>query len=285
LTLQCIMLTLTSGTQLKWDDLVHGAFVFPYLEQHVVPLYLWINISTSNIPTAWFPLSNLQNKWAAVVSELSKLVPGVSLDDLALNISTWWTQSLSLATLGSAWEKLVAASLAAKYKLLSIANPTTDGLKLSQLYEIDKEGQAFKLLDQTKVDLQYGVICPDKEVLVGDAVEKAVNWNKNIQNAHHDLVLYGPTNVAVQCKNSFNPPDSATISRQLDAVAPILWFYLGAKEDEEGWLPKKFRTPSVVDAIAEQQIGFLSGAGCASSLSIDLVLLLKKLTKKLVKIL
>jgi len=87
-------------------------------------------------------------------------------------------------------------------------------------------------------------------------------------------------NAAAQCKNALADPNGGTIAKQLPkGENSLLWFYPGTPEDSEE-PPRQFRTDIVVQALEDKRLGFLNGAGCAQSLAVDLVNVLKQLSQK-----
>ena len=54
----------------------------------------------------------------------------------------------------------------------------------------------------------------------------------------------------------------------------LLWFYIDFDEDQ--WCPPvEFKAERIVDALARDRLGFLSGSGCVSPLSLDIIKSLK----------
>jgi len=146
---------------------------------------------------------------------------------------------------------------------------------LDQIYELDPYAQAKSVLSKISINFSEGIKELSTEVdVTSRKLSPAIYFNSKLDSAHHDIILPAlPFNVAVQCKNSLTDPDGSTIAQQLDCDY-LLWFYPGCHEDQTD-PPMNYRTEAVIQAVKEKRIGFLSGAGCASILSIDLIRQLK----------
>jgi hypothetical protein len=64
----------------------------------------------------------------------------------------------------------------------------------------------------------------------------------------------------------------------VEGVERLLWFYIGRDEDDNR-PPVEYQVDEVERAIVEGRLAFLSGAGCASPLVLDYLILMKKLVK------
>jgi len=220
-------------------------------------------------------MGKIVSYWKEVNNQISRLIPGIQLEDLLVYSKKWWKMALNIHTIGTFWEKLITSSLAVKYYLHQLDSPG-EYLPLTKIYKLSNSAQAYPLLTLFSVNLSEGVIVPEKEVTVRDILSKAIYHNSQ-QNAHHDIILSAnPNNIAIQCKYSFYDPGGDAISSQLVGCKYLLWFYLGCDEDSSD-APKNYKTEMVISALKENQLGFLNGAGCASPLSIDLLILLKEI--------
>jgi len=148
---------------------------------------------------------------------------------------------------------------------------------LDQIYHLAPDAQAKYMLSQISINFSMGIKKQKNEVTVKTKkLYPAIYWNSNVQKAHHDIILPAtPYNIAVQCKNSLTDPSGSTIARQLDCDY-LLWFYPGCHEDQTD-PPRDYRTDLVIDAVKQKRIAFLSGAGCASLLYVDLIIQLKNI--------
>ena len=98
-------------------------------------------------------------------------------------------------------------------------------------------------MNKYEVNFSHGISLPTREVFSNvDDLGFAVVHNRNIHNAHHDIILpartsLGNVNIAVQAKASFDLPGRKTITKQLlvspasdEQVQQLFWLYLGEKK-------------------------------------------------------
>ena len=181
------------------------------------------------------------------------------------------------------YEDLIVSSLAVKYYLKSLVS-TKQVLSLLDIYDIDpkdpmdSDSTQHGKLAKFNVDFSEGIELRKKEVFVdtADLPTKAVIHNKNIHQAHHDIILPAilngvQVNIAVQCKASFDLNGKKTIDSQLliskqnpTQVHQLFWFYLGKEQRE----------------LIYNHVAFLNGSGCCNGLSLNLFEMLKKLKSK-----
>ena len=139
------------------------------------------------------------------------------------------------------------------------------------------ELRAYHIMKKYQVNFSKGVSLPSSEVLANASdLGYSVLHNRNIHNAHHDIILpaltrIGIVNIAVQAKASFDLSDLKTMTKQLlvspassEQVKQLIWLYLGEKRREEN-----FNT-----------VVFLDGSGCCNGLALDLFILVMIFKKK-----
>jgi hypothetical protein len=180
--------------------------------------------------------------------------------------------------LGVGYETLFASSLAVKYYLRSLSIGQSGYFSLPMIYDIDpSELPAYNTMKKYQVNFSEGISLPTREVFTNVAdLGFAVVHNRNIHNAHHDIILpartsQGSVNIAVQVKASFDLSDRAAITKQLlvsptssEQVQQLFWLYLGEKRRE-----------GMFDSVV-----FLDGSGCCNGLVLDFFILVKKLRSK-----
>jgi len=263
------------GTKLLIDDLVAQSVIFPYLDgSYVIPIFFWLRLSPKSYN------QEVYKKWLVVKKVMVSYIPGLDIDDLYIYTQKWFRKILLLAEIGILYEKLIVSSLAVKYFLTKIEE-NREYLFLTEIYEIDVKAQATGILSKFIVNFSNGIERPVNEKTVNCNLGKAIYHNIQTTNAHHDIILSaklgdGQKNIAVQCKNSLISPGAATVAKQLIGCEYLLWFYPDCHEDQEK-APKEYRVEGVKHAIKNNYIGFLSGAGCASQLYINLIRVLKRM--------
>jgi hypothetical protein len=165
---------------------------------------------------------------------------------------------------------LFASSLAVKYYLRSISKGNNSGyLRFPKIYDISSSNPT---LNKYEVNFSHGISLPIDEVFTNvPNLGFAIVHNRNIRNAHHDIILptrtnQGFVNIAVQAKLSYDLSDRATLDKQLlvspkslEKVKLLFWLYLGDNRREE-----KFE--------------FLNGS---NGLALDFFILVKKLSPKI----
>jgi hypothetical protein len=139
------------------------------------------------------------------------------------------------------------------------------------VYDIQeaKFNAIYNLLAPYEVDFSDGISLPDREAFVNSTTcsEKSIIHNKEINNAHHDIIIPAMKDgkredMAVQAKASFGLDDAAEmgaqncISKTIDARVPLLlWLYLDSTDKE-----RRHDTESVV---------FLNASGCCNGLTLE----------------
>jgi len=255
------------GTQIPWVTLIQKSLVFPYLDGcYIFPFSLVWRVATSGT----------MNKKEDIKIKCAELVPNLDLNDLYISYDTLC--SWENYKLGVGYETLFASSLAVKYYLRSISTGNSGYFSFPDIYDISpSELPAYNIMNKYKVNFSNGISLPTREVFTNVAdLGFAIVHNRNIQNAHHDIILpartnLGIVNIAVQAKASFDLSDRTTITKQLlvspkskEQVQQLFWLYLGEKPRE-----KMF-----------ESIVFLDGSGCCNGLALDFFILVKKLRSK-----
>lgn len=256
------------GTQIPWTALIQKSLIFPYLDGcYVFPFSLVWRAATS--PDISYKKKDIETKCA-------ELVPNLDVNDLYISYDTlccWENYNLAVG-----YETLFASSLAVKYYLRSISTGKSGYFSFPAIYDISRaDFMAFNIMKKYDVNFSHGIYIPTREVFTNVAdLGLAVVHNRNIHNAHHDLILpartnFGLVNIAVQAKASFDLSDRTTIAKQLlvsptslEQVPQLFWLYLGDKRREEYF----------------DSILFLDGSGCCSGLALDFFILIKKLRSK-----
>jgi hypothetical protein len=253
------------GTEIPWVTLIQKSLVFPYLDGcYIFPFSLvW------RVPTT----PNTRNKKAEIEDKCNELIPNLDIKDLYISydvLCSWENYNL-----GVGYENLFASSLAVKYYLRSISSGNTGYFIFSDIYDIfPSDLPAFNIMNKYEVNFSRGISLPTHEVFADVAdLGFAVVHNRNIHNAHHDIILpartnLGIVNIAVQAKASYDLAGQKTIKKQLlvsptssEQVQELFWLYLGEKRREEMF----------------ESIIFLDGSGCCNGLALDLLILVKKL--------
>jgi hypothetical protein len=253
------------GTQIPWVTLIQKALIFPYLDGcYIFPFSLVWRVATS---------PDTSNKKQDIETRCSELIPNLDVNDLYISydiLCSWENYNL-----GVRYETLFASSLAVKYYLRSITAGNSRYFSFPAIYDISRsELPAFNILNMYEVNFSHGISLPTREVFTNTAdLGFAVVHNRNIHNAHHDIILptrtnLGIVNIAVQAKASFDLSDRTTITKQLlvsptslEQVQQLFWLYLGEKRREEMF----------------HSIVFLDGSGCCNGLALDFFILVKKL--------
>ena len=244
------------GTTIQWNYLIRNSLIFPYLDNcYLFPFHL-----------VW----NSNAKMDEVEAYCSEKVKNVSFKDLFLSYDS--ICRLGLYQLGMRYESLFASSLAVKYYLWKLLNPSKSIVPFCSLYDFGGvEKTASKaLLKKYSVDFSEGLYYPstDSEAFTNQTLPQAVVHNRLCHNAHHDIIL--PTelgNIAVSAKASFTLNSQAIepqwfVSKASDKrVVQLIWLYLGSLDKEE----------------KQENLAFLDGSGVCNGLAIDMFVLVKKL--------
>ena len=256
------------GTKIPWANLIQKSLVFPYLDGcYLFPFSLVWRVAIS---------PKTSNKRQDIENICAELVPNLDIKDLYISydmLCSWEKYNL-----GVGYETLFASSLAVKYYLQSISTGSSVAyFSFPTIYDISRlDLPAFDIMTEYMVNFSQGISLPTREVFANGAdLGFAVVHNRNIHNAHHDLVLpacvSGKTvNIAVQAKASFDLSDKKTILKQLlisptslEPVKQLFWLYLYLGKHQR---EKKFNS-----------IVFLDGSGCCNGLALDFLILVKKL--------
>jgi hypothetical protein len=254
------------GTQISWDTLIQKSLVFPYLDKcYIFPFSLVWRVSLD----ASEKKEQIERRCAELVFNLKVRDLFVSYDSLC----RWDNYSL-----GVGYETLFASSLAVKYYLHSISTGEKGYFNFPKIYDVDSsEEPAYDIMQKYKVDFSEGISVPNQEAFTNSSnLGRAVVHNRNIHNAHHDMILpsltnAGPVNIAVQAKASFKLDGDKKINSQLqvhldrkEQVKQLFWLYLGDYSREGNFA----------------SIVFLDGSGCCNGLALDLFILVKNLKSK-----
>lgn len=254
------------GTKIPWATLIQKSLVFPYGDGcYIFPFSLVWRAATSTDT-----LDKIEN----IEKKCEELVPNLDVKDLYLTydiLCSW-----GLLKLGVGFETLFASGLAVKYYLRSTSEGRKGYFRFPDIYDIPRSDSPteYNIMNNYEVDFSQGISLPTQEVFADTTgLGLAVVHNKNIHNAHHDVILpartsLGMVNIAVQAKASFDLSGEKTIMNQLlvsrktvDPVQQLFWLYLGENRREKSF-----------DSIA-----FLNGRGCCNGLTLDFLISFKKL--------
>ncbi|CAJ1384716.1 unnamed protein product [Effrenium voratum] len=164
------------GTSLRWSDIFRAAAAFPKNKSVLVPRLWWCK--DTNVKDA------LQNDLKQRNISLEGLLP----DLLNLLIG----QKRGATERGRPWQELVANSLAARFHLHCIARNLSANVTWIPFLEIypTEDLHLRAVLEPFEVCWSDGVEYPtDNEASVKSKVGKAIKSNRNIKNAHHDLLI------------------------------------------------------------------------------------------------
>ena len=166
---------LVPGTSTRWSDIFNAGAAFPDGASVLVPL-VW-----------WFRDQKRQKVLAQKARELNISLEGL-LPDPADLLQAPQQGPLSRGTL---WEEQVCNALAARFYLYCLAAHKTPCDTYAPFLEIypTTDNHLRSVLEQFSVCWSDGVEHPDEEASVLDRVGKAIKSNKNIKNAHHDLLI------------------------------------------------------------------------------------------------
>ncbi|CAJ1387304.1 unnamed protein product, partial [Effrenium voratum] len=161
------------GTSLRWSDIFRAGAAFPKNKSVLVPRLWWCK--DTNVKDA------LQNDLKQRNISLEGLLP-----DLLNYLKRGATER------GRPWEELVANSLAARFHLHCIARNLSANVTWIPFLEIypTEDLHLRAVLEPFEVCWSDGVEYPtDNEASVESKVGKAIKSNRNIKNAHHDLLI------------------------------------------------------------------------------------------------
>ena len=185
----------------------------------------------------------------------------------------------NLYQLGLLYESIFANSLAVKYYLCRLSDPTSGPwIPFEDVYSLLPEDNAGEMLFDIEVDFSSGIYLPQSEATpLTEKLPLAVIHNRLIHNAHHDILL--ATNkgfIPVSAKASFALSDKNVISSQLQikrkpendsvAVPLLIWLFLGASENTSAETRSKY-----------PNVAFIDGSGVCSGVSYDKIVYFKKL--------
>ncbi|CAJ1411380.1 unnamed protein product, partial [Effrenium voratum] len=164
------------GTSLRWSDIFRAGAAFPKNKSVLVP-WLW-----------WCKDTNVKD---ALQNDLKQR--NISLEGLLPDLLNYLIgQKRGATERGRPWEELVANSLAARFHLHCIARNLSANVTWIPFLEIypTEDLHLRAVLEPFEVCWSDGVEYPtDNEASVESKVGKAIKSNRNIKNAHHDLLI------------------------------------------------------------------------------------------------
>ena len=166
---------LVPGTSKRWAEVFEAGAAFPDNGSVLIPRVWWCE--DDEVETA------LIRQGLKVNISLEGLLP----DPAKL------LQSMSKGPLfrGTLWEEQVCNALAARFHLFCLAadkTPCDTYIPFLDIYPTTDD-HLRSVLEQFSVCWSNGVEYPKKEASVLERVGKAIKSNKNIKNAHHDLLI------------------------------------------------------------------------------------------------
>ena len=268
------------GTDIVWNDLIQLSIIFPYTKgYYLFPFHLIWSMASYTSPGG---ISyDIAEKKKDIETICEKRINNFSMKNLFFSYDDLGQKSLY--EIGIYYEDLIVSSLAVKYYLKSLVKKKPV-LSLLEIYDIDSgdprdnDRKEHQILANFNVDFSAGIDLPEQEVFANaNNLPKAVIHNKNVHQAHHDILLPAISNdsqinIAVQCKASFDLKGKSTIDSQLqiskqntDPMHQLFWFYLGEESRESNY---------------GRKVAFLNGSGCCNGLSLNLFEMFKKLKSK-----
>ena len=192
---------LVPGTSTRWSDIFNAGAAFPDGAFVLVPR-VW-----------WCPDPKAK---AALVQKAREL--NISLEGLLpYPVDLLQAPQRGPLSRGTLWEEQVCNALAARFHLFCLEadkTPCDTYAPFPKIYPTT-DSHLRSVLEQFSVCWSDGVEYPEKEASVLDRVGKAIKSNKNIKNAHHDLLI--PVKrietgdleyIAAQCR--YESPKTAT---------------------------------------------------------------------------
>ncbi|KAI9314000.1 hypothetical protein BDR26DRAFT_887438 [Obelidium mucronatum] len=251
------------GTKIVWSSLIEQSLVFPYIDNcYIFPFALIWKIATSPGRT---------NVKKEIEDFCSAKIENLVLSDLFTSHDILCSQNLY--NFGTGFEKLFVAALAVKYYLVTLENSIKGYVLFTDLYQMD--GMLPAAIQGFRVNFSAGIKTSDTQITVNTEIINAVGHNVKCHNGHHDIILPGilssgiKSNIPFQCKASFDLSSKSVIESQLHDmphsntnVVQMFWLYLGKGVSREALFP---------------QIAFLNGSGCCNGMSLDCLILVKKL--------
>ena len=253
------------GTNIQWSVLIQRSVIFPYLDNcFLFPFTLVWRES----PHIYDDTSDVKRK---IEEYCRQKVNNFQPQDLFISYDKLC--QCNLYRLGICYEVLFASSLAVKYYVWKLANKSTDNMvSFCQIYDFGgaESDQSKRLLSTLMTDLSQGIFYSDKELFIHQQdLPHAVIHNKNLHNAHHDIIL--PTNqggIPISAKASVSLADKSVIDRQfflsknsVESAKMLIWLYLGSRDPE----------------LKYQNVAFINGSGVCNGLALDMFILVKKL--------
>ena len=166
---------LVPGTSTRWSEMFNAGAAFPDGASVLVPL-VW-----------WFRDQKREELLAEKARKLNISLAGL-LPDPANLLQAPQQGPLSRGTL---WEDQVCNALAARFILFCLEADKTPCDTYAPFLKIypTTDKHLRSVLEEFSVCWSDGVEYPEKEASVVDRVGKAIKSNKNIKNAHHDLLI------------------------------------------------------------------------------------------------
>jgi hypothetical protein len=253
------------GTNIQWSELIQKSVVFPYLDNCF--LFPFMLVWRQNA----YASDDMSGIKETVQEHCRQNVKNFLLQDLFISYDQLC--QCDLYHLGIRYETLFASSLAVKYHIWKLANKEQshgDTVPFCAIYDFGgaESEQSMHLLSDLKTDLSQGIYYPTTELSINQDLPHAVIHNKNIHNAHHDIIL--PTNqggIPISVKASFNLAGESVIIKQLwfknlaQSAKKLIWLYLGSRDTE----------------LKYQNVAFINGSGVCNGLAIDMFVLVKTL--------
>jgi hypothetical protein len=251
------------GTKIQWSELIQKSVVFPYLDNCFLIPFMLVWRQNSN---AFDDMSRIKE---SIREHCSQEVKNLQLKDLFVSYDELC--QCDIYQFGIRYETLFASSLAVKYHVWKLANKEQSNMvPFCAIYDVGgvESEQSMHLLLDLKTDLSQGIYYPNIELSIDQDLPHAVIHNKNIHNAHHDIIL--PTNqgvIPISVKASFRLAGESVINRQLyfnkfaQLANKLIWLYLGSQDTE----------------LKYENVAFINGSGVCNGLAIDMFILVKKL--------
>ena len=256
-----------SGTKHTWNSLIRTSVVFPCGNDcYCIPSIFWLPKDAEVVA----------DKMARVNSEISRLVHGVELGIMNLDVIAWYDdRNHWLTHIGHYFERLFGMSLAISY-YLQYKRSRKRGMKLSDVYYVPENSYFRPGLDSLDVNLKDGFeMCkteelPDKR----KGRVKVVYCNQKAKStAKYDSVIQMAKGyICIQNKNSYKTPAACDIVKQLDALpsdSVLIWVYLG--HNDKDMKAPLYYDEIVKDAIKKHKLIFVSSAGCCSPAILSLL--------------
>jgi hypothetical protein len=256
------------GTKIQWSFLIDRSIVFPYLDNcFLFPFTLvWRDHPAASQTTK----NALNDVKAKIVEVCKKAVGNLNVEDLFLSFD--FICKCDLYNLGICYETLFVSSLAVKYYIWNISqNSKNDMVPFSTLYDFGgaESSASQSLLAKFNLNLSNGILFPATEAFVNQNLPlTAIIHNKAHHGAHHDIILSTVMGaIAISAKASFSFSAQKLKEQMLvsknsaENVTQLILLYLGGLKDEGRYT----------------SVAFLNGSGVCNGLSLDILILVKKL--------